>query len=206
MGRASEQDILEGYRAEAAELIAQYEALSAAEVLAPVRDLLPASPCRILEIGAGTGRNAAWLAAMGHHVVAVEPVGDFRSAGASLHPSPNIAWIDGRLPELEALEQHGDPFDLVLLIGVWQHLAPERHAGALERLAGLMTQGGRLILSIRHGPGAPTRPCFPCDVEKMILWGESARLRLVRRAEAASIQKRNRDAGVTWTWLCFDRL
>ena len=67
-------DPLEGYATDAAELIPAYEALSTTEVLAPVIDLLPSRACRALDVGAGTGRDAAWLVEQGHQVTAVEPV------------------------------------------------------------------------------------------------------------------------------------
>ncbi|HYJ51710.1 MAG TPA: methyltransferase domain-containing protein [Allosphingosinicella sp.] len=86
-------DILQGYAANAAELIPRFDALSTRDVLAPVAALLPARPSRVLDIGAGTGRDAAWLADQGHHVVAVEPVEELREAGMALHPSERIAWV-----------------------------------------------------------------------------------------------------------------
>jgi protein-L-isoaspartate O-methyltransferase len=34
---------------------------------------LPAPPARVLDVGAGSGRDAAWLTSLGLEVVAVEP-------------------------------------------------------------------------------------------------------------------------------------
>ena len=41
-------------------------------------NLLPRPPGRALDVGAGTGRDAAWLARLGFQVVAVEPSGVLR--------------------------------------------------------------------------------------------------------------------------------
>lgn len=204
-GAIDERRIFDGYAEEAAALIAQFEALSSAEVLAPVADLLPARPSRILEVGAGTGRDAAWLAEKGHRVVAVEPVRALREAGRALHPSPRIVWVDDSLPDLATLRRTGELFDLVLLVAVWQHLRPDRHAAALADLAALTAPGGRLILSLRHGPGASARPCFPAAPEEVVRCAGEVGFSLLAHRDAASVQARNRAAGVTWTWLAFRR-
>ena len=54
--------------------------------------LLPEAGARILDAGAGTGRDAAALAAMGHRVVAVEPMARFLSDARAGHPSSRIRW------------------------------------------------------------------------------------------------------------------
>jgi hypothetical protein len=47
----------EGYADEAEALVKQYEKISFAEVHRQVIDLIPTAPSRILDIGAGTGRE-----------------------------------------------------------------------------------------------------------------------------------------------------
>jgi protein-L-isoaspartate O-methyltransferase len=76
----------EGYATEAESLVSQYESLSFADVHRPVCHLFPTEPCDIVDIGAGTGRDAAGFAAIGHRVVAVEPTAELRTRAASLHP------------------------------------------------------------------------------------------------------------------------
>jgi len=194
--------VLRGYAADAEDLIPRFEALSSEEVLAPVLDLLPVRPSLILEVGAGTGRDAAWLAVQGHEVVAAEPVEELRRAGMALHPVPGLSWIEDRLPDLPMLLRGGQSYGLILIVAVWQHLRPEHHRATIESLAELMAPGGRLIFSLRHGPGSPTRPCYPASPEQLIQIAQGERLRLIARRESQSIQQRNRDQGVTWTWLC----
>lgn len=95
-------DVLKGY-AEAAtpELISRFDNLDCREVYAPVLDLLPIRPVRIADIGAGTGRDAAWFASQGHEVLAVEPVSELREPGMRLHPSERIRWLNDSLPALD---------------------------------------------------------------------------------------------------------
>ena len=196
------RDVIAGYAADAAQLIARYEALCPAALLDPVTDLLPGRG-RVLDVGAGTGRDAAWFAEGGLHVLAVEPVAGFRDAGARLHPSSRIDWLDDRLPDLARVAKRGEAFDLVLLSGVWQHLDRDQRRTAMPVIETLTASSGVLVISIRHGPGAPTRPCFEGSAEEAIGLAEAARLRLVRRRHVGSVQEGNRRAGVTWTWLAF---
>ena len=192
--------MLAGYAAAATPtLIARYDALPCEELYASVLDLFPASPSRIADIGAGTGRDAAWLAQSGHRVVAVEPVREFRDAGERLHGGA-FAWLDDRLPVLARLP---GAFDLLLLSGVWHHLEPAARARAMPRLAQLMAPAGRLILSLRHGPGHADRRAFPAPPQETLELARAAGLMLLRQAEAESVQEENRANGVHWTWLAF---
>jgi protein-L-isoaspartate O-methyltransferase len=97
----------EGYAREADALIERYERISAAEAHKSVLHLIPQAPARILDIGAGTGRDAAWFAANGHHVIAVEPTDELRKAAQRLHAMPRIEWLDGSLPDLSVLRSRG---------------------------------------------------------------------------------------------------
>jgi SAM-dependent methyltransferase len=194
--------VLAGYEADGDDLARRFETIDPAGLYAPVAGFIPTAPARIADIGAGTGRDAGWLAGLGHAVVAVEPVAALREAGRALRPA--LAWVDDRLPKLVALR--GELFDRVLLSGVWQHLDDEARAVAMPALAGLLANGGMLVMSLRHGPGAPSRPVWPVDVEATVALAQAADLRLVHRVEAASVQAGNQAAGVTWTWVCLEKL
>ena len=80
----------EGYADEAEDLFKRYEGIPAADAHRAVLHLIPAAPSRVLDIGSGTGRDAAWFASMGHRVVAVEPTDAMRLPAMALHPSPQI--------------------------------------------------------------------------------------------------------------------
>jgi SAM-dependent methyltransferase len=195
------QSVLDGYAAAATpSFVAAYDALSPEEVYRPVIDLFPETPSKILDVGAGTGRDAAWFAHKGHQVVAVEPVAELRKAGQVRHRSNQITWLDDRLPDLATVPTNAH-FDLVTLCAVWQHLPDEDRALAFPRLATLLGPRGQLVMSLRHGPGGKGRPVFPVSVDATIDAAAGCGLSLVRRREAESVQKANRANGVIWTWL-----
>lgn len=193
-------DALQGYSASSAELIPRYEAISSADLYRHVVDLLPVVPSRVADIGAGSGRDAAWLAEMGHDVLAVEPVDELRQAGSDRHRSPRIRWLDDRLPDLTRLRTER-PFDLLILNGVWQHLDEAERRIAIRALADATAAGGLVILSLRHGIGAPNRPVHSVQPEDTIELATEAGFQLLRKQRAESMQPQNRAAGVYWTWL-----
>ena len=61
---------------------ARYEETAAEDIHAWLLDLPPAIPATVLDVGAGSGRAAAWLAAKGYDVTAVEPSANMRAASA----------------------------------------------------------------------------------------------------------------------------
>jgi len=192
-------DVLADYAASATpELIAGYDALPPERIYAPVRDFLPRDPVRIADIGAGTGRDAAWLAGQGHRVLAVEPVRAFRKAGRKLH-GDRVEWLDDQLPELARLQSHG-PFDLVLLCAVWHHLDTAARSRAMPALAQAIVPGGQLILSLRHDP-TPSHGTFPAPPEETVGLARASGFALTHRAEAESVHAESRARGVRWTWL-----
>ncbi|MBL4786441.1 MAG: class I SAM-dependent methyltransferase, partial [Cohaesibacteraceae bacterium] len=136
--------VLNGYRDASSELIPRYEAISSSDLYAHVSRYFPTAPSQIIDIGAGTGRDAAWFATQGHQVLAVEPVAEFRETGKRLHPAQNIKWLDDELPKLPKSVARGQSFDLVLLGAVWHHLDPEHRQSAMPVLRTLIDNNGTL--------------------------------------------------------------
>jgi SAM-dependent methyltransferase len=198
-------DILEAYAAAATpDLIERYEAFDPAVLYAPVLDLLPQNPGCVADIGTGTGRDAAWFAGQGHAVLAVEPVQALRAAGMDRHGGKAITWLDDTLPHLAVARGLG-PFHLVTLNGVWQHIDDAARAVAMPVLADMLAPGGRLILALRHGPGAPGRSAFPISDTQTMASAAGCGLTLLRCVQTESHQAANRSLGVHWTWMAFER-
>jgi protein-L-isoaspartate O-methyltransferase len=200
---ANPQATIEAYGREADALADNWEKVSFAELHRPVLHLLPAAPCDVLDVGAGSGRDAAVLAAMGHRVVAVEPAGKLRASAIVQHASPRIEWLDDRLPELASLRARRVTFDLVMLTAVWMHLDEAQRRQAMPGLASMTRPGGTMIMSLRHGPAPADRCMFDIGAEETIELARAARLDPVLHINTASVQPANRRAGVTWTRLAF---
>lgn len=194
----------EGYTEEAEALFRQYEGIAFAEVHRQVLHLIPTVPGRVLDIGSGTGRDAAAFAAMGHRVVAVEPTAAMRLRAAALHPSEQIEWIDDSLPGLARLMPRGEAFDVVMLTAVWMHLDDRQRQLAMPKIASLVRSGGVLILTLRHGPVPPGRRMFDVSADETIRLAEAEGLRPVLKLEnQPGAQGR---IGISWTRLGFRKL
>jgi SAM-dependent methyltransferase len=193
----------EGYADEAEELFRLYEAIPAADAHRAVLHLIPAAPSYILDIGSGTGRDAAWFAAQGHRVVAVEPTDAMRLPAMARHPSPRIEWLDDSLPDLALLRTRGERFDVVMLTAVWMHLDAQQRQQAMPNLASLVRTGGTVIMQIRHGPVPAGRRMFEISAEETIELARMQDLHPVLNVWTESTQEQNRLAGISWTNLAF---
>jgi len=191
----------EGYADEAEALVKQYESLVFADIHQKVLQLIPATASRVLDIGAGTGRDAAGFAAMGHQVVALEPTEALRSRAAALHPSPQIEWLDDSLPDLAQVMTIGVAFDVVMLTAVWMHLDLAQRQRAMPRVAALLRPGGVLIMSLRYGPVPSGRRMFTVSAEETIQLAGAEGLQPILQFE--SVDGALRRPGVSWARLAF---
>jgi SAM-dependent methyltransferase len=190
----------ENYAEEAPELLKRYESISFADHHRSVIHLIPTVPGRVLDIGAGTGRDAAGLVGLGHSVVAVEPTEELRRGAMVLHPSPMIEWVDDSLPDLAAVRARREEFDAVMLTAVWMHLDAPQRRQAMPNVAALVRNGGVMIMSLRHGPVPPGRRMFEISAEETIALTQPLGLRCMLRREA---EPSLRQPGVSWTRLAF---
>jgi SAM-dependent methyltransferase len=162
----------EGYGETAAERARQYESIGFADVHGDILHLFPATPSHVIDIGAGTGRDAAAFAERGHSVTAVEPTVELRTEAQRLHARWPITWIDDSLPDLERVHELGGRYDIVMLTAVWMHLDAGQRLRAMARVAPLVKPGGLMALSLRHGPVPAGRRMFEVSAQET---GELAR-------------------------------
>lgn len=159
-------DSIRWYQKHAQAAARRYESVAAEDLHSWLRKFLPEESGWILDLGAGSGRDAAWLAGLGHRVVAVEPSSEMRKEAKRLHPGTGIQWRSDSLPALRKLSRQ-DPFDLILISGVWQHVAKSDRKRAFRKTINLLKPGGVLAISLRHGPDSLGRRSHPVSVEEI---------------------------------------
>jgi 2-polyprenyl-3-methyl-5-hydroxy-6-metoxy-1,4-benzoquinol methylase len=121
---------------------------------------LPTTPTHVIDVGAGVGLDATWLAARGHSVVAVEPAQGMRRVGEEATRGQDVEWIADALPDLNEFAGADGTFDFALCNAVIQHLPDPHRARALDRLLALLSPHGRCAISLREGPAPEGRPMF----------------------------------------------
>ncbi len=186
------------YDRDAAALAEAYDAVNPFEIYGGIADLLrrTGGAGLALDVGAGSGRDAAWLADLGHEVVAAEPAAAMRAEGARRHPSPHIRWIADRLPALDAVHRLALAFDTILAAGVWQHVSPGDRARAFRKLATLMQPAGLLVITLREGPPPPGRRMHPTSAGEIEGLARSHGLEILRIERSDDAMGRS---GVGWT-------
>lgn len=207
MSKRSIERVLDEYAAATTgTFVERSEAVSSEKLLGPFIDMLPPPPARIVDIAAGTGRDAAWFSRRGYDVTAVEPVAALREVGMRLHPTDRIDWRDGTLPDLAISPAPERGFDVALLSAVWQHLDDRDRTRSMPRIADLAAIGGLVLISLRQGPSAPGRTLHDASVPATVDLATANGLRIEREVRIESMQAADRAAGVYWTWLAFRRL
>jgi len=148
-------------------LAEQYEKLSPEQLNAQWRHFIPTTKSLILDVGSGSGRDAAWFSKKGHEVVAVEPADGLRKRAKELHPHPSIQWINDTLPALREVYKLNLKFDLILVSAVWMHIAPGLRERSFRKLVNLLKPGGKLVIALRHGPSPDERVIYPTNSEEI---------------------------------------
>ena len=187
-------DVLNEYEDHADALSDVFLTLDSAAIFAPVAEYFPAPPGRVLDLAAGPGRDARYMADLGFDVTAVEPIETFRIRGAEV--VPEARWIDDRLPELPVGAGLGERFDLILMCAVLHHLDPPDRAASIASLGPLLAPGGRAILSRKHMDAGDRA----ADRAELLEHIAAAGLRLIADPIAPSVRPENIAMGADWTW------
>lgn len=164
----------QGYEAGAQRFIAAAATLDFHSVCADFVPFLPAPPARVLDLGAGAGQNSVALAALGHKVTALEPLGVFRAHGQAARPDLGIQWLNDALPRAPRVD---GPFDFILAEAVWHHLTSADQNSAVARAAQLLAPTGILALSLRNGPAGVGSFAHPTDPDEIIRDAQAQGLR-----------------------------
>lgn len=182
------------YEQNAAQLCAQYNSVQADSVHSAWRSHWPFSGDKVLDVGAGSGRDAKWMAELGCEVYAIEPSQAFRNLGSE-HTGPSVVWLDDSLPALSRTTNLGIRFDVILVSAVWMHLAPSHRKRAFRKLSNLLAPNGKLIITLRHGIFGDGRVSYPVSVEELEQFAKDSAL-LIRGVFEETDQLMR--SGVSW--------
>lgn len=191
----------QGYSEQTAQFVSRYDSIAFDDVHASVRHLIPEALGIALDIGAGTGRDAAHLAGLGHKVVAVEPTDEFRIPASRRYP--HIEWIDDALPELGKLADRAGQFDLVMATAMWMHLDEAERKIAMHTVAELLKPDGLFIMSIRCGPTPSGRLMFDVSASETKSLAANDGLEVIFETVTQSLGEANIKAGIQWLRLVF---
>lgn len=121
----------------------------------------------VLDIGAGSGRDARYFASSGLNVVAVEPAENFLELAISQSRQHKITWLLDSLPILEKVKALGTSFNLILLSAVWMHLSPDERHITINSLKNLLVNKGKLVITLRYGEFNDARTAYPVSINEV---------------------------------------
>lgn len=180
-----------------------YEQLRFAVVHRSFLRFLPEVGKACLDVGAGSGRDAAALAKRGYLVTAVEPSDQLRDLAQTHHKHDNIRWVNDSLPSLSVLQQVSARYSFILVSAVWMHLPQHTWREAFQTLCNLMEADGSIAISVRAGPDDLHRGMYAVDIDKLLLSAQAAGLAPQYRS------RRTRDtlgrSGVEWHKFIFKK-
>ncbi|MEL7364740.1 MAG: class I SAM-dependent methyltransferase [Pseudomonadota bacterium] len=149
---------------------------------------------RVLDIGAGSGRDAKWMAEQGCEVFAVEPAEAMRHLGQE-NTKDRVSWLNDTLPSLNRVVSLGLRFDVILVSAVWMHIPPSSRQRAFRKLSNLLKTNGRLIIILRHGEFEDGRQAYPVSVEEVQQLAKNSALLVNHISQSDDSLKRD---GVSW--------
>lgn len=188
------------YTLKAEDCFAQYHALSFEQVHKDWLDLLPVKTGLVLDVGAGSGRDSAALAARGWDVVAVEPAEGLMNLGKQHTQGLSVHWVNDTLPQLAYVRALSQTYDLILLSAVWMHLPESTRERAFRVLANLLAPGGVLVISLRHGPSTDARVFHEVSVAQLEVFAKQQALRPLRICQSNDELQRQQ---VKWETVVF---
>jgi len=162
---------------------------------------------RVLDVGAGSGRDLSLLLQMGCDAYGVEPCDALRSAAIRRHPELLARVGPSALPNLG--QPFGGNFDALLCSAVLMHLTRAEMLDAAISLRSVLKDGGKLLLSVPgERPGlddnhrdSQGRLFTPIDPDYLQLLYERIGFFLLRRWESDDALAR---AGHSWRTFLFE--
>jgi SAM-dependent methyltransferase len=133
------------YETHSAELASRYESVDMRDAHERLAATLPAG-ARLLELGCGTGRDAAALLALGYDIRAIDGSAAMLAEAVRLHPPLAGRLVRHQMPR--PLPFADATFDAVLAFASLMHLPEPSIAPVLREAARVLVSRGRLVFSV----------------------------------------------------------
>jgi ubiquinone/menaquinone biosynthesis C-methylase UbiE len=125
-------------------------------------------PGEAVDLAAGEGRHALWLAGRGWRVTAVDFSEVGLARGREQDSVGGVAWVTADVTTWTA-----EPASLDLVLVAYLHLPEPEISNLLTRAVGWLRPGGRLLVlghdsaNIEHGVGGPQDPAILHSVDRL---------------------------------------
>lgn len=189
------------YSQNAERLASQYDGLAFESVHKDWLHQIPKEGM-VLDVGAGSGRDARYFAEKGLSVVAVEPASGIRDIAQGYGVAKSIHWIADSLPELSKVINLQTKFDLILLSAVWMHIPATHRERSFRKLSSLLKPNGKLIITLRHSTESSShhvdeRKMFPVSSSELATYAKQYGLSYQLVSAGTQEDQLGRDE-VTW--------
>ena len=136
------------YQKNAAELARRYEQAEVSTLHQALLDTFPTAS-RLLEIGCGTGREAAFLKSCGYDIVCIEPSRSMLKVALRSYPELAGRLFEGSVPgKLPANLNTADGYAGIYAIASLMHLQQKELAPAFRLIRSLLEPNGRFLFSV----------------------------------------------------------
>jgi len=136
---------LQFYHQNALDLTERYETADVAAMHAHLLEAFTRSS-KLLEIGCGSGRDAAFMVSNGYDVTAVDGSQAMIDAAQELHPELSDSLHVVLLPD--GLEEFTETYDGIYSVATLMHLDNEQIESSIQHISNLLKTGGTLFFSV----------------------------------------------------------